>query len=42
MSKQLSGFAKRKMKLKKEEEIKKLKGSLDMFIFKNNPKNNGK
>lgn len=38
----LSGFAKRKMKLKKEDKIRKFKLSFDMFIFKNNQKNNGK
>lgn len=41
-SEQHSGFAKRKTKLKKEEEIKKLKGSLDMIICNNNSENNGK
>jgi len=42
MSKHLSGSTKRKMKLKKEEEIKKLKGSLNMFLVKNNVDNAGK
>jgi len=42
MSKYLSGSAKRKMIVKKDEEIKKLRGSLNMFIAKNNLDNAGK
>lgn len=42
MSKYLSGSAKRKMKIKKDEEIKKLRGSLNIFLVKNNLDNAGK
>lgn len=42
MSKYLSGSAKRKMRIKKDEEIKKLRSSLDMFVVKNNLDNAGK
>lgn len=42
MSKYLSGSAKRKIRIKKDEEIKKLRGSLNMFVVKNNLDNAGK
>lgn len=42
MPKYPSGSAKRKMKIKKDEEIKKLKGSVNMFAVKNNLDNAGK
>jgi len=42
MPKYPSGSAKRKMKIKKDEEIKKLRGSLNMFVVKNNLDNAGK
>lgn len=42
MSKYPSGSAKRKIRIKKDEEIKKLRGSLNMFVVKNNLDNAGK
>jgi len=41
MSKYLSGSAKRKMRIKKDEKIKKLRGSLNMLVVKNNLDNAG-